>query len=106
MMKEQLRIAELCRKIGFTIEAVRQLLKGITLSIASGKLYSSEHKQYFEVTDAKMKIEKEPDNPDKLRLTINGTNIIDWFKLKYKELQQRISFNTYNNTSKNKGVRL
>jgi hypothetical protein len=92
--------------VGFTIEAVRQLLKGITLSIASGKLYSSEHKQYFEVKDAKVKIDHEPDNPNKLRLAINGTNIIDWFKLKYKELQQRISFNSPHNLTKNKGFRL
>jgi hypothetical protein len=106
MIKEQLRIADLCQRIGFTIEVVRKLLKGITLSIASGKLYSSEHKQYFEVKEAKVKIEKEPNNPSKLRLTINSTNIIDWFKLKFKELQQEIGFNTYNNTSKNQGVRL
>jgi hypothetical protein len=47
MMKEQVRIAALCQKIGFTIEAIRKLLKGITLSIASGKLYSVEHKGKF-----------------------------------------------------------
>ncbi|KAA6308238.1 hypothetical protein EZS27_040085, partial [termite gut metagenome] len=106
MMKEQLRIAELCRKIGFTIEAVRQLLKDITLSIASGKLYSSEHKQYFEVKDAKMKIEKEPDNSNRLRLTINGTNIMDWFKLKYKEMQQSIGTRNRQGYNKCKQLKL
>jgi hypothetical protein len=106
MMKEQLRIADLCQKIGFTIEAVRKLLGGITLSIASGKLYSPEHKQYFEVKDAKVKIEHEPDNPNKLRLTINGTNIIDWFKLKYKELQQKVGINSRQVSPKNKEFRL
>jgi hypothetical protein len=90
MMKEQLRIADLCQKIGFTIEAVRELFKGITLSIASGKLYSSEHKQYFEVKEAKVKIEKEPDDPNKLRLSINGMNVLEWFRQKYREVQQRI----------------
>jgi hypothetical protein len=105
MMKEQLRIAELCQKIGFTIEAVKQLLKGITLSIASGKLYSFEHKQYFEMKDAKMKIEKESDNPNKLRLAINEMNVLDWFRQKYKELQQRIKVNSFN-VSKNKGLGL
>ncbi|KAA6323342.1 hypothetical protein EZS27_027212, partial [termite gut metagenome] len=106
MMKEQLRIAELCRRIGFTIDAVKQLLRGITLSINSGKLYSFEHKQYFEAKEATIKIDHEPDNPNKLRLNINGTNIIDWFKLKYKELQQRIKINTFVNVSKNKGLGL
>ncbi|KAA6316934.1 hypothetical protein EZS27_032832, partial [termite gut metagenome] len=105
MMKEQLRIANLCQRVGFTIETVRQLLKGITLSITSGKLYSSEHKQYFEVKEAKVKIDHEPDNLNKLRLTINGTNIIEWFKLRYKKLQQRIGVNP-SNVSKNKGLGL
>ncbi|KAA6327781.1 hypothetical protein EZS27_023260 [termite gut metagenome] len=105
MMKEQLRIAALCQNIGFTIEAVKQLLKGITLSITSGKLYSSEHKQYFEVKDAQVKIEKEPDNPNKLRLAINEMNVLDWFRQKYKELQQRIKVNSFN-VSKNKGLGL
>ncbi|KAA6336986.1 Plasmid recombination enzyme [termite gut metagenome] len=93
MMKEQLRIAALCQGVGFTIEAVKQLLRGITIQIHSGKLYSPEHKQYFEVKDAQVKIEKEPDNPNKLRLAINGMNIIDWFKQKYKDIQQRIVAN-------------
>jgi hypothetical protein len=106
MMKEQLRIANLCQKIGFTIDAVKQLLRGITISIHSGKLYSPEHDQRFEVKDAQVKIEQESDNPNKLRLAINGTNIIDWFKLKYTELQQRIKFSTHYNTPKNKGFRL
>ncbi|KAA6306757.1 Plasmid recombination enzyme, partial [termite gut metagenome] len=39
MVKEQLRIANLCQKIGFTIDAVKQLLRGITIPIHSGKLY-------------------------------------------------------------------
>ncbi|KAA6318392.1 hypothetical protein EZS27_031588 [termite gut metagenome] len=106
MMKEQLRIADLCQKIGFTIEAVRKLLGGITLSIASGKLYSPEHKQYFEVKDAKMKIEKEPDNPNKLRLAINGMDVVEWFRQKYKEVQQRVVANFLQASPKNKGFRL
>ncbi|KAA6320452.1 hypothetical protein EZS27_029777, partial [termite gut metagenome] len=106
MMKEQLRIADLCQKIGFTIEAVRQLLKGITLSIASGKLYSSEHKQHFEVKEAIVKIEHEPDNPNKLRLAINGMNVVDWFRQKYKEVQQKIVVNFRQASPKNKGFRL
>jgi FtsZ-binding cell division protein ZapB len=106
MMKEQLRITDLCQKIGFTIGAVRKLLKGITLPIASGKLYSSEHKQYFEVKDAKVKIEKEPDNPSKLRLTINGINILEWFRQKYKEFQQRIVGNTHQVSPESKRFRL
>jgi hypothetical protein len=106
MMKEQLRIADLCQKIGFTIDAVKQLLKGITITIHSGKLYSPEHDQRFEVKDAQVRIEKEPDNPNKLRLAINGMNVVDWFRQKYKEVQQRIKVNTFNAPPKTKRYRL
>jgi hypothetical protein len=96
MVKEQLRIANLCQKIGFRIAAVKQLLKGITLSIASGKLYSPEHKQYFEVKYAEVKIEKEPDNSDKLRLNLNGMDILEWFEKKYRKIQYVINSNREN----------
>ncbi|KAA6321386.1 hypothetical protein EZS27_028958 [termite gut metagenome] len=76
------------------------------MSIASGKLYSPEHKQYFEVKDAKMKIEKEPDNPNKLRLAINEINIVDWFRQKYKEVQQRVVGNTHQVSPESKGFKL
>ncbi|MDR0748428.1 MAG: hypothetical protein LBF62_02510 [Tannerellaceae bacterium] len=35
-----------------------------------------------------LKIEKEPDNPGKLRLSLNGQNIIDWFKEQFNKLKQ------------------
>ncbi|MDR1524184.1 MAG: mobilization protein BmpH, partial [Tannerella sp.] len=60
MMKEQVRIADLCQKIGFTVDAVRRLLKGVVLTV-NGKLYSPEHRQHFEAKDLKAQIEKEPD---------------------------------------------
>jgi len=40
-----------------------------------------------------LKIEKETDNPEKLKLTLNGNNILDWFKEKFKELHQRARIN-------------
>jgi hypothetical protein len=88
MMKEQLRIVELCRKIAFSIEHICRLLKGNTLSINSGKLFSPEHNQKFEVINAKMKIENEPGNPNKLRFNLDGMDILEWFKQKHKEFLQ------------------
>ncbi|KAA6324491.1 hypothetical protein EZS27_026183 [termite gut metagenome] len=81
MMKEQLRIAVLYQKIGDS-----QLKPSENYLMALLCLLSPEHKQYFEVKDAKVKIEKESDSLDKPRLAINGTNIIDWFMLEYKEV--------------------
>ncbi|KAA6342138.1 Plasmid recombination enzyme [termite gut metagenome] len=105
MMKEQLQIADLCQKIGFTIEAVKALFEGKSLTAKSFSFFSPEHNQKFTAEDVRLKIEREPDNPNKLRLTINGMNVVDWFKQKYKEVQQGIRVNTFN-VSKNKGLGL
>jgi len=45
---------------------------------------------------------KQRDNPDKLKLSINGQNILNWFKQKFKELQKT----TETKLGKNKGFRM
>ena len=84
---ERLRIAQLCKGIGLTIEAIKKLFAGEAVS-HTGKLYSSEHDRNFNVLDAKLQLFKEKDNPDKLHLSLNGQNIVDWFKLQFNKLRQ------------------
>jgi chromosome segregation ATPase len=90
MMKENLRIAELCRKIGLGIEYIKMLFTGKTLTAKSFSFFSSEHNQKFTAEDVKLKIEKEPDNSNKLRLNLNGMNILNWFREKYQEVQRKV----------------
>lgn len=78
-LNERLRIAQLCKGIGLAIDSIRHLFKGEPLSF-TGKLHSREHNQSFNVQDAKLQLFKESKNSDRLKLTINGKNIIDWFK--------------------------
>jgi hypothetical protein len=103
MMKEQLRIAELCKTIGLGIEYIRMLFEGRNLTAKSYSFFSSEHNRKFEATDIRLKVEKEPDNPDKLRLNLNGTDILDWFREKFQELKQ--SVRTIQKPEKGKGIR-
>ena len=49
---------------------------------------SSEYNQDFTVQDAKLQLFKESKDSDRLKLTINGKNIFDWFKQKYQEFKQ------------------
>lgn len=93
LMKEQLRIAILCEKIGLAVNSIIKLLEGKSLTAASFKFYSPEHKLHFESKEVRLKIEKETDNPEKLRLNMNGNNILDWFRIKFKELNQRTRIN-------------
>ncbi|MDR0680597.1 MAG: mobilization protein BmpH, partial [Dysgonamonadaceae bacterium] len=106
MMKEQLRIAGLCQKIGLAIEFIRSLLAGKTLTAKSFSFFSTEHNQKFIMEDVKLKIEKEPDNPNKLRLNLNGMNILDWFRQKYQEVQQKFSIGKKPEVNRNKGIKI
>jgi hypothetical protein len=106
MMKEQLRIAELCRKIGLVVENIKSLLDGKTLTNKSFSFFSPEHNRKFTAEDVKLKIEKEPDNPNKLRLNLNGMDILIWFKQKYQEVQQRFNIRKKPEVNKNKGIKI
>ncbi|KAA6311304.1 hypothetical protein EZS27_037540, partial [termite gut metagenome] len=106
IMKEQLRIAEFCQKIGLAIESIKLLLEGTTLIAKSFSFFSPEHNQKFRAEDVRLKIEQEPDNCNKLRLDINGMNILDWFRQKYQEIQKSMSISKKPSHSKNKGFTL
>jgi uncharacterized protein (DUF3084 family) len=106
MMKEQLRIADLCRKIGLAIESIKSLFEGKSLTTKSFSFFSPEHNQKFIAEDVRLKIEKEPDNLNKLRLNLNGMNILDWFRYKYQEVQKKFSINKRQEINKSKGIRV
>ena len=88
-LSERLRIAQLCKVVGLTIETIKQLFKGEPLSF-TGKLHSPEHDQPFSVQDAKLQLFKESKDSDRLKLSLNGQNIIHWFKEQFDKIQQAI----------------
>jgi hypothetical protein len=106
MMKEQLRIADLCRKIGLAIESIKSLLTGKTLTAKSFSFFSPEHRQKFTAEDVKLKIENEPDNPNKLRLNLNGMNVLDWFRQRFQEGQKKFGFSKKPEISGSKGIKM
>lgn len=105
---ENLRIVQLCKSIGLTVEAIQRLFKGEVLP-ATGKLHSQEHDRGFSVQDAKLQLFKDRDNPDKLKLFINGQNIVEWFKEQYEKIKQATNHYTRLNikpeVGKNKGFK-
>ncbi|GHT35433.1 mobilization protein BmpH [Bacteroidia bacterium] len=106
MMKENLRIAELCKKIGIGIEYIKMLFSGKSLTAKSFSFFSPEHNQKFTAENINLKIDKEQDNSNKLRLTLNGINILDWFREKYQEVQQKYDIGKRPEVNKNKGVKM
>jgi len=86
---ESLRMTQLCRSIGLAVDTIKKLFTGEAVSY-SGKLHSPEHDKYFNVQDAKLQLYKEKNNPDKLHLSLNGKNIVEWFKEQFNKLSQNI----------------
>jgi len=78
------------RGIELASDSIRNLLAGKTLTADSFNFFSPEHNQHFEAKDIRLKIEKEQDNPDKLRLTLNSQDITEWFKQKHQDLQKTV----------------
>lgn len=110
MMKELLRTADLCTKIGLAVDSIKALLAGRHLTAKTFSFFPPEHKQKFTAEDVKLKMEKESDNPDKLRLNLNGMNILDWFREQYQRMKQATCHYTRPNikpeVGKNKGIKM
>ena len=88
-IKKLLRIENLCSYLGFG--------KDLTIEISEmkpvgfkGKLYSSEYKQHFETSHSVAEIKSLPNDPDKLRLTIDGVSDVAWFRQKHNEFLKEI----------------
>ena len=104
-IKEKLRIADFCEKIGLAFESVKLLLEGKMLIADKFFFFSSEHNRKFTATDVKLKIEKEPDNPNKLRLNLKGMDILEWFRDKYREMQWKNNISIEPEIKKSKGIK-
>lgn len=105
MIKEQLRIADLCKNIKLGIQYIKMLFDGKNLTAKSYSFFSPKHNREFEAVDVRLKIEKDPDDPQKLRLNLNGTNILDWFNIKYREVKESISLRIQPNQNKKGGMK-
>jgi uncharacterized phage infection (PIP) family protein YhgE len=88
-LRELLSIERMCRFVGFSDDLTKRILTGDKVSF-KGSLYSAEYKQKFSTEHSVAQMEPEPKQPEKLRLTIDGVDIIEWFRLKYREFQRSV----------------
>ena len=104
-IKELLRIENLCRHLGFGESLTKMILEMKPVGF-KGKLYSAEYKRHFETEHSVAEIKPEPNEPNKLRLTIDGFGDVGWFRQKQKEFQQSIGINVNQESRKNKGIKI
>ena len=106
-VKELLPIAEQCREVGFTEEMTRRLVNFQPVGFR-GKLYSRECREKFRTEHSTATVERNPQEKGKFRLCIDGMPILEWFKMKFQELKEKLGVSrpqTEKNTPK-RGVRL
>jgi len=70
-----------------------------------GKLYSAEYKQHFETSHSVAEIKPEPNDPNRLRLTIDGLDDTAWFRHKQKKFLNSIGINI-KEKQKDNGIKL
>lgn len=88
-VKELLPIAEQCWEMGFTEEMTRQLVNFQPVGFR-GKLYSQEHREKFKTEHSTATIERNPQEKGKFQLCIDGMPILEWFRMKFQELKEKL----------------
>lgn len=96
IVTELLPIAEQCREVGFTEELTRQIVSLQPVGF-KGRLYSKEHKEKFRTEHSTASVERNPQEKGKFQLCIDGIPILEWFRMKFQELKEKLSVS---NTSK------
>lgn len=88
-VKELLPIAEQCREVGFTEEMTRLLVNFQPVRF-NGKLYSREHREKFRTEHSTATVERNSQEKGKFRLCIDGIPILEWFRIKFQELKEKL----------------
>ena len=96
IVKELMPIAEQCREVGFTEELTRRIVSLQPVEF-KGRLYSKEYKEKFRTEHSTATVERNPQENGKFRLCIDRMPILEWFRMKFQELKEKLSVS---NTSK------
>ena len=89
IVTELLPIAEQCREVGFTEELTKRIVSLQPVGF-KGRLYSKEHKERFRTEHSTATVERNPQENGKFRLCIDGMPILEWFKMKFQELKEKL----------------
>ncbi len=88
-LRELLSIERMCRLVGFSDDLIKRILSDGKVGF-KGSLYSAEYKRNFSTEHSTAEIVPEPGKTNKLRIVIDGVDIIEWFRFKYREFQRSI----------------
>lgn len=89
IVTELLPIAEQYREVGFTEELTRRIVSLQPVGF-KGRLYSKEHKERFRTEHSTATVERNPQENGKFRLCIDGMPLLEWFRMKFQELKEKL----------------
>lgn len=104
-VKELLPLADQCREVGFTEEMTRQLVNLQPVGFR-GKLYSKEHREKFKTEHSTAVIERNPQQQGKFHLCIDGKPILEWFKMKFQEIKEKLGITPKVENEPKRGLRM
>ncbi|WP_342381972.1 MobV family relaxase [Bacteroides ovatus] len=104
-VKELLPLADQCREVGFTEEMTRQLVN-LQPVWFRGKLYSKEHREKFKTEHSTAVIERNPQQQEKFHLCIDGKPILEWFKMKFQEIKEKLGITPKVENEPKRGLRM
>lgn len=104
-VKELMPLAIQCRELGFTVDMTKRLVSFHPVPFR-GKLYSAEYKQDFKTDNSTAIIEENPQQKGKFRLCIDGLPLLEWFKVKFQEIKEKLGLNTPIDDKSKRGLKL
>lgn len=101
-IKELLKFETFCRAVGFGTEMIKRIFNRESVRF-SGGLYSHEYQRKFNTEHSVAKMESTPTESLKFALHIDGVEIYQWFRLKQKELLQKLGIDPIQ--KQNRGIK-
>lgn len=87
-LKELLRVEKICRSVRFSEDLTKSILRGEPVGF-KGSLYSPEHGKWLQTDHSTAKMEADPQERGRFRLSVDEINIYSWLKQKHKEQYPR-----------------
>lgn len=104
-VKELMPLAIQCRELGFTVDMTKRLVSFRPVPFR-GKLYSAEYKQNFKTDDSTAIIEENPQQKGKFLLYIDGLPLLEWFKMKFQEIKEKLGITPKIENEPKRGLRM
>lgn len=104
-VNELIPLATQCRELGFTEEMTRQLVNLQPVEF-KGNLYSKEYRQKFKTEHSMAIIKRNPEKKEKFHLCIDGMTILEWFKMKFQEIKQKLNVTSKMENGLNRGLKI